>query len=304
MSDERLEEETKTRKIVKKTTIHSTPPVVERKEARYIKEENIVPPPLYNENVPTLSMPNIVDRVNMPHIDKKLPLVPLIQFNPIDIMLIKPLNSKVENIKVAILRPPVVTLDFQPPVNIIFKAPSDVIKLMKVHKPHYTIPIFTFAKAPNITITKIYDKCDVATKPKPIEEITQVQEASYQREELDVAEVLKKRGVENLFELLFEWQNEEEKERFFNAMLSPRLMFVFLVPVPSQKHFPGELLVRKILATEYKRAYNDIEARHDSLGELLEKSKHVITFTPTQVEKYVEYAMKTQRTAQNERSEE
>jgi len=114
-------------------------------------------------------------------------------------------------------------------------------------------------------------------------------------EEYTVSETMGECGGEDIFELLFDWPDSEELNRFRTAISTARAMCVFLIPAPGSNRFPGELIVRKILATEFKRAYGDIEAAHDTLSDLSEKSKHVITISSEKVAEYVELVTKILR---------
>jgi hypothetical protein len=176
-------------------------------------------------------------------------------------------------------------LKFQQSIDIYVKTPLDTLKLPKTRGIQPMLPAFIFTHAPNVAIAETHIECKLNIRHERLIETSLMQKVF--EGIIDVAEALKKQGVENPLELLVKWENDEEKLGFFNAMLWPRLMCIFLVPAPFQKRFPGELVIRKILATEYKRAYKDIEASHDAPCELSEKSKHVITFTTTEVEKLV-----------------
>jgi hypothetical protein len=303
VSSELIEEERKARKIVKKPIARPTPPTVERKDKQATYEGLIPLSPLYSRTFIIPSVPNTVDGVSLPRVDKMPPSTPLFQFSNVAcVTFAKSLDLEVRNVKTVVSSISVVKLRFQCPINVSVKIfPSDVIRLLKPYEAHCLTPYFTLTQPPTLTVAKTYGECEMNVKPRPMEQATLIQEVLSQKEEMDVAEILRRQGVENLFELLFEWRDEEEKARFFNTMLWPRLMCVFLVPAPFQKQFPGELLIRKILATEYKRACKDIEAKHDSPSELSEKSKHVITFTPIEVDRYAEYAIKSQRAAQKEK---
>jgi hypothetical protein len=296
VSSKLIEEERKARKILKKPITRPTSLVVERKDRQITPEGLILPSPPYSRIFIIQSVPNIIDSVSLPRIDKMFPSIPIFQFfNITRVTFLKSLDPEVKDVKKAISSVSIVKLGFQHPINVSVKIiPSNAIRLPEALKTHNATPIFTFTQASAITVAKLHDVCEMKIKTELIEDIAR-QKVPSQKAEMDVAEILRSQDVENLFDLLFEWHDEEEKARFFNAMLLPRLMCVFLVPVPFKKRFPGELLIRKILATEYKRAYGDIEAKHDLPSELAEKSKHVITFTSTEVERYAEYAIKAQR---------
>jgi hypothetical protein len=224
--------------------------------------------------------------VNLPSFHKTPLSTPLFQFSsPNNIILTKPLISNVNNVKVVTSNIIVPILKFQQPIDIYVKTPLDALKLPKTREIQLILPAFIFTHAPNVAIAETHIECKLNIRHEHLIEAPSMQKVS--EGIIDVAEALKKQGVENPLELLVKWENDAEKLGFFNAMLWPRLMCVFLVPAPFKKRSPGELVIRKILATEYKRAYKDIEASHDAPCELSEKSKHVITFTTIEVEKLV-----------------
>lgn len=98
---------------------------------------------------------------------------------------------------------------------------------------------------------------------------------------------------EDLFELLFEWEDPEKLEKLRNALTSPTATCIFLVP--NNETFHGELVLRKILATEFKRSYGEIDAKHDASSDLSDRSKHVVTISKDKVEKLARMLRKSRK---------
>lgn len=88
---------------------------------------------------------------------------------------------------------------------------------------------------------------------------------------------------EDLFELLFEWEDVEKSEKLRNALTSPTATCVFLVP--NNGTFHGELTIRKILATEFKRSYGEVDAKHDASSDLSDRGKNIVTISKNIVER-------------------
>lgn len=134
------------------------------------------------------------------------------------------------------------------------------------------------------------------SEPKPPQRIELLTKAGAPPKLLDVvkgvivatkpAEKIKLSEVEsppaNALELLLELEPERLKA-FLDAINESRALCVFLVPAKEgTSFFYGEDTLRKILATEYKRAYGELEAAHGIAD--LSGSAHVVTIPRKLVE--------------------
>lgn len=98
---------------------------------------------------------------------------------------------------------------------------------------------------------------------------------------------------EDLFELLFDWEELEKLEKLQSALTSPTAMCVFLIP--NNEVFQGELTIRKILATEFKRSYGEIDAKHDASSNLSDRGKNVVTVSRNKVEKLAKMTQRSRK---------
>jgi hypothetical protein len=261
-------------------------------------------PSLHRLTMPIASRPSLIDEISLPR-QRRTPLsIPIFHFTSFsEPIFIKPPTSGVSIVKVSTPVLQIPKLEFQLPPRARYELPLEITRLPRPLQTPLTIPPLPTLPTPQLAAPSLRDECKVevrrerpAAPPTPIARTQAAPEASEARApKVDVMEALKERGVENLLELLLSWPNEEELKSFLNTLSSPNLMCIFLVPAPSQRRFPGELVIRKTLATEYKRVYGDIGAQHDTPSDLSDKSKHVITFTSSKVDRLVEYAIKAHR---------
>jgi hypothetical protein len=263
-------------------------------------------PLLHVVAMPIISSTNLISEISFPRQHRTPLSIPTFHFTSFSKpIFIKPLTSGVSIVKVGTPILQIPKLEFQLPPRARYELPLEITRLPRPLQTLLTVPPLPTLPTPQLAAPSLRDECKVevevrrerpAAPPTPIAQTQAAPEASEARApKVDVMEALKERGVENLLELLLSWPNEEELKSFLNTLSSPSLMCIFLVPAPSQRRFPGELVIRKTLATEYKRVYGDIGAQHDTPSDLSDKSKHVITFTSSQVDRLVEYAIKAHR---------
>lgn len=151
-------------------------------------------------------------------------------------------------------------------INVSSLALNDIINIPRAFSAQsLAVPRITFMHPISAIKIEARDEC----KFTPLIESKTVQKLLIEEEVKDAAEMHR----EDLFELLFEWESKKELERFYKALSSPRTVCVIFEP----KDFPGELAIRRILATEFKRAYGEIEAEHDASEKLSDRSVHALT---------------------------
>lgn len=112
-------------------------------------------------------------------------------------------------------------------------------------------------------------------------------------EEIETIPLGKAEEPDDLFELLFDWEEPEKLEKLRNALTSRTAMCVFLVP--SNEAFQGELTIRKILATEFRRSYGEIDAKHDASSDLSDRGKNVVTISKNKVQKLAKMVKKPRK---------
>ncbi|MDI6903940.1 MAG: hypothetical protein QMD13_00380 [Candidatus Bathyarchaeia archaeon] len=112
-------------------------------------------------------------------------------------------------------------------------------------------------------------------------------------EEIEAVPLGESEEPEDLFELLFDWEEPDKLEKFRNALMSPTATCVFLIP--NVEVFQGELTIRKILANEFKRSYGEIDAKHDASSDLSDRGKNVVTISKDKVEKLAKIIKKPRK---------
>ncbi|MEM1660697.1 MAG: hypothetical protein QXR17_06120 [Candidatus Bathyarchaeia archaeon] len=250
--------------------------VEEKREERKVAKERIVEeikaevvnlPKLRMAPIPQPTFVKVTDEISLPSTHKIFSRIPSFSFSQPSI------PSLMKSIDLGTEVPQTVTLNTGiPPIKFLLsvKMPSiilnDAISVPRVFLAQsLAVPQITFTHPVSVTKLEIHDECGFT----PLIESKTVQRPLIEEKEGEITEVIK----EDLFELLFEWDSADKK-RFYRALSSPNTICVIFEP----KNFPGELAIRRILATEFKRAYGEIEAEHDASEKLSDKSVHVLTF--------------------------
>jgi len=264
MSSELIKEEK--RKEVIKEKKEERKVVKEKIVVEEIKSEIVNLPKLRITPIPQPTLVKVTDEISLPSAHRVLSRMPAFSFSRPSIPgLMKPVDLDINIPRTATLNIGIPPIKFLPSVKIPPIILNEMTSVPKVFSSQsLAVPQITFTRPIPITKIEIRDECGFA----PSIESKPVQRELIEERKEEISEVIR----EDLFELLFEWE-DEEKKRFYRALSSPTTICVIFEP----KDFPGELAIRRILATEFKRAYGEIEAEHDASEKLSDKSVHVIT---------------------------
>ncbi|MEM1757044.1 MAG: hypothetical protein QW770_03320 [Candidatus Bathyarchaeia archaeon] len=250
--------------------------VEEKREERKVAKERIVEeikaevvnlPKLRMAPIPQPTFVKVTDEISLPSTHKIFSRIPSFSFSQPSIpSLMKSIDLGTEVPQTVTLNTGIPPIKFLPSVKMPSIILNDAISVPRVFLAQsLAVPQITFTHPVSVTKLEIHDECGFT----PLIESKTVQRPLIEEKEGEITEVIK----EDLFELLFEWDSADKK-RFYRALSSPNTICVIFEP----KNFPGELAIRRILATEFKRAYGEIEAEHDASEKLSDKSVHVLTF--------------------------
>ncbi|MEM0049403.1 MAG: hypothetical protein QW424_00725 [Candidatus Bathyarchaeia archaeon] len=250
--------------------------VEEKREERKVAKERIVEeikaevvnlPKLRMAPISKPTLVKVTDEISLPSTHKIFSRIPSFSFSQPSIpSLMKSIDLETKVPQTVTLNTSIPPIKFLPSVKMPSIILNDAISVPRVFSAQsLAVPQITFTHPISVTKLEIHDECGFT----PLIESKTVQRPLIEEKEGEITEVIK----EDLFELLFEWDSAEKK-RFYRALSSPNTLCVIFEP----KNFPGELAIRRILATEFKRAYGEIEAEHDASEKLSDKSVHVLTF--------------------------
>ncbi|MBS7606104.1 hypothetical protein KEJ31_07395 [Candidatus Bathyarchaeota archaeon] len=248
--------------------------VEEKREERKVAKERIVEeikaevvnlPKLRMAPIPKPTLVKVTDEISLPSTHKIFSRIPSFSFSQPSIpSLMKSIDLETEVPQRVTLNTGIPPIKFLPSVKVPSIILNDAISVPRVFSAQsLAVPQITFTHPISVTKLEIHDECGFT----PLIESKTVQRPLIEEKEGEITEVIK----EDLFELLFEWDSAEKK-RFYGALSSPNTMCVIF-----EKNFPGELAIIRILTTEFKRAYGEIEAEHDASEKLSDKSIHVLT---------------------------
>ena len=248
--------------------------VEEKREERKVAKERIVEeikaevanlPKLRMAPIPQPTFVKVTDEISLPSTHKIFSRIPSFSFSQPSIpSLMKSIDLETEVPQRATLNTGIPPIKFLPSVKMPSIILNDAINVPRVFSAQsLAVPQITFTHPISVTKLEIHDECGFT----PLIESKTVQRPLIEEKEGEITEVIK----EDLFELLFEWDSVEKK-RFYGALSSPNTMCVIF-----EKNFPGELAIIRILTTEFRRAYGEIEAEHDASEKLSDKSIHVLT---------------------------
>lgn len=248
--------------------------VEEKREERKVAKERIVEeikaevvnlPKLRVAPIPKPTLVKVTDEISLPSTHKIFSRIPSFSFSQPSIpSLMKSIDLETEVPQTGTLNTGIPPIKFLPSVKMPSIILNDAISVPRVFSAQsLAVPQITFTHPVSVTKLEIHDECGFT----PLIESKTVQRPLIEEKEGEITEVIK----EDLFELLFEWDSVEKK-RFYGALSSPNTMCVIF-----EKNFPGELAIIRILTTEFRRAYGEIEAEHDASEKLSDKSIHVLT---------------------------